>query len=137
VVSESALAARAAAAGVIAEPSFGSLLEEAMAGNTRAVAMFRQRARAVGAAAAVLLDMLNPEVLVVVEAGAMRLPGCLEALREQARRRSAGLRLGLDPPIVATSFGRDVLHVAAGAVMLCQIYSDPVTTGHLFSIVAM
>lgn len=122
VVSESALAARAAAAGVVAEASFGLLLDAAMAGDPSAVAMFRQRAEAVGAAAAVLLDMLNPDVLVVAEAGAMLLPGCLEVLRDEARRRSAG---DGEPPIVVTSFGRDVLPVAAGAVMLAEIYANP------------
>jgi len=122
VVSERALAARAAAAGVVAEPSFGLLLEAAIAGDRHAVAMFRQRARAVGAAAAVLLDMLNPEVLVIVEAGAMHLPGCLDVLRDEARRQAAGAS---EPPIAVTSFGRDVLAIAAGTVMLSEIYANP------------
>jgi predicted NBD/HSP70 family sugar kinase len=124
VVSESALAARAAAAGVVGEPSFSLLLEAAMAGSPRAMAMFRQRARAVGAAAAVLLDLLNPEVLVVVEAGAMYLPGCLDVLREEVRRQSTG---GGEPPVIVTSFGRDVLAIAAATVMLSEIYANPLT----------
>jgi predicted NBD/HSP70 family sugar kinase len=122
VISERALEARAATSGVIAEGSFGLLLKAAIAGNPRAGAVFRRRARAVGGAAAVLLDMLNPEVLVVAEAGTIHLPGCLEVLRAEVRRRSSGDR---EPPVVATSFGRDVLHVAAGAVMLSQVYADP------------
>jgi predicted NBD/HSP70 family sugar kinase len=124
VVSESALTARAAAAGVVGEPSFSLLLEAAMAGSPRAMAMFRQRARAVGAAAAVLLDLLNPEVLVVVEAGAMYLPGCLDVLREEVRRQSTG---GGEPPVIVTSFGRDVLAIAAATVMLSEIYANPLT----------
>jgi predicted NBD/HSP70 family sugar kinase len=122
VVSESVLAARAATAGVVPEPSFGLLLEAALAGNPRAVAMFQQRAQAVGMAAAMLLDLLNPEVLVIVEAGAMHVPGCLETLRAEVRRRSRG---GGAPSVVTTSFGADVLHVAAGAVMLSEIYANP------------
>jgi predicted NBD/HSP70 family sugar kinase len=122
VVSERALAARAAAAGVVREPSFALLLDAAMAGHPAAVAMFRQRARAVGAAAAVLLDLLNPEVLVVVEAGAMHVPGCLDVLRAEARRQCAGTG---EPPITVTSFGRDVLPIAAGTVMLSEIYANP------------
>jgi len=125
VVSETAMATRAAAAGVTGQASFGRLLEAAIAGDPRAVAMFRQRARAVGAAAAVLLDMLNPEVLVVVEAGAMHVPGCLELLRAEARRQAAG---DGEPPIAVTSFGRDVLAIAAGAVMLSRIYASPLTS---------
>jgi predicted NBD/HSP70 family sugar kinase len=122
VVSESALAARAAAAGVVGEPSFTLLLAAATAGSPRALAMFRQRATAVGAAAAVLLDLLNPEVLVVAEAGAMYLPGCLEVLREEVRRQSAGSG---EPPVIVTSFGRDVLAIAAGTVMLSELYANP------------
>lgn len=125
VVSEDALAARAATTGVVAEPSFGSLLDAALAGDPRANAMFRLRARAVGGAAAMLLDMFNPEVLVVVEAGAMLLPGCLEVLRAEARCRWHG---GGEPPVAATSFGRDVLHIAASAVMLSEIYANPLAT---------
>lgn len=125
VVSEGALAARAATAGVVAEPSFDSLLDAAQAGDPRAEVIFRQRARAVGGAAAVLLDMFNPEVLVVVEAGAMLLPGCLEALRAETRHRWHG---GGEPPVAVTSFGRDVLHIAAGAVMLSEIYANPLAS---------
>lgn len=126
VVSDTVLATRAAADGVVAEPSFASLLAAAIAGNPRAQEMFRQRARDVGAAAAVLIDMLNPEVLVVAEAGAIQLPGCLDALRDAVRGRTHG---GGEPPIVATSFGRHVLHAAAGAVMLSHVYTDPLA-GH-------
>jgi predicted NBD/HSP70 family sugar kinase len=125
VVSETALTAKAVAAGVIAAPSFGLLLDAALDGNPRAGALFRQRARAVAVAVAVLLDMLNPEVLVVAEAGATLLPGCLEVLRAEVRHRSRGAG---EPPVVATSFGRDVLPVAAGAVMLSGIYADPLST---------
>jgi predicted NBD/HSP70 family sugar kinase len=125
VVSDAVLAGRAAADGVVAEPSFAALLAAAMAGNPRAGAMFRQRARDVGAAAAVLIDMLNPEVLVVAEAGAMQVPGCLEELRAEVRCRSHG---GGEPPIVVTSFGRDVLPAAAGAVMLSHVFTDPLAS---------
>jgi hypothetical protein len=60
-----------------------------------------------------------------MEAGAMFLPGCLDALRAEARRQSAG---DSEPPVAVTSFGRDVLPVAAGAVMLAEIYANPLTT---------
>jgi hypothetical protein len=76
--------------------------------------MFRHRARAVGVASAMPLDPFDPEVIVVVEAGAMRLPGCLGALRDEVCRRSPTAQT----PAVTTTFGRDVLPVAAGAVAL-------------------
>ena len=44
------------------------------AGDRRAVGLFRERARLVGAAAALLFDLLNPELLVVTEAGASTCP---------------------------------------------------------------
>jgi predicted NBD/HSP70 family sugar kinase len=120
VVSETALARRAARSDVIANGGFRTLLDAARAGDPRAGLIFRQRARAVGSAAAVLVGMLNPEVLIVVEAGATHLPGCLEVLRAEVRRGSRG-----DTEVISTSFGGNVLPVAAGAVMLSAVYADP------------
>ena len=89
-----------------------------------AVELFRERARLVGAAAAVLLDVLNPEVLVITEAGVIYLPECLDELRAEVAERS---RLCRDPgrSIIATSFGGDALPVAASAVLLDAVYTDP------------
>jgi predicted NBD/HSP70 family sugar kinase len=135
-VSSRALARRAARAGIIAGPSFPALLAAARAGNQRAVEVFRDRARLVGAAAALLLDVLNPEVLVVTEAGTAHLPECLELLRDEVRSRSAGAGAGAgaragagagDPggSVAATSFGTDALPVAGGAVILDAVYTAP------------
>jgi len=123
-VSEDSLARRAASAGIIREPSFLALLASAGAGRAEALYLMRERARLVGRAAAMLLDVLNPDVLVVAEAGAIRLPGCLDVMRAEVARRSHTCR---DPGrvVVASSFGEDVLPVSAGAVMLDAIYSDP------------
>lgn len=123
-VGDDAVARRAASAGIIAEPSFLVLLASAMAGTTGALCLMRERARLVGRAAAMLLDVLNPDLLVVAEAGAIRLPGCLDVMRSEVARRSRNCR---DPGrmVVATSFGVDVLPVSAGAVMLDAIYADP------------
>jgi predicted NBD/HSP70 family sugar kinase len=123
-VGDDALARRAARAGIIAEPSFLALLASAGAGTAGALSLMRERARLVGRAAAMLLDVLNPEVLVVAEAGAIRLPGCLDVMRAEVAERSRTCR---DPGrvVVATSFGGDVLPVSAGAVMLDAVYADP------------
>jgi predicted NBD/HSP70 family sugar kinase len=125
-VSSRALAERAAEAGITGSPSFPALLAAARAGDRRAVNVFRERARLVGAAAALLLDVLNPEVLVVTEAGTAHLPECLELLRDEVRSRSAGAGTG-DPgrSVVATSFGTDALPVAGGAVILDAVYASP------------
>jgi hypothetical protein len=68
--------------------------------------------------------VLNPELLVITEAGAIYLPGCLDELRAEVAARS---RLCRDPDrsIVATSFGADALPVAASAVLLDAVYADP------------
>ena len=119
VASDRALAAQAG------QPA-ASLLAAAGAGDASAAAVFRRRARAIGAAAATLLGMLNPGVLIVAEAGVITLPGCLDVLRAEVRDRwpQDG---SPEPPVIASSFGRDVLAVAAGTVMLAEIYADPVS----------
>jgi predicted NBD/HSP70 family sugar kinase len=123
-VGDDVLARRAASAGIIPEPSFLALLASARAGTASALHLMRERARLVGRAAAMLLDVLNPDVLVIAEAGAIRLPGCLDVMRAEVARRS---RTCQDPGrvVVATSFGGDVLPVSAGAVMLGAVYANP------------
>ena len=103
-VSSHELGVRAAREGVIPEPSFDCLLSAARVGDRRAAGLFHERARLLGSAAALLLDLLNPELLVVSEQGIRHVPGCLEILRAEVRERS---RLCADPgrSIVAASFG--------------------------------
>ncbi|MFE9814680.1 ROK family protein [Streptomyces sp. NPDC005773] len=122
-VSERAMVRRAAARGLFAG-SFPELLEQALAGDARAVALFRRRARLVGRAAALLLDVFDPEVLVVVEPGAGRIPECLADLRAEVAERS----WVCDDPeraVVPSSFTGSVLATAGGAVALGALYADP------------
>lgn len=123
-VSEQALVRRAVADGLIGRPDFRALLDAALDGRVAAVAMFEERARLVGRAAAVLLDLFDPEVLVVVEAGTNRLPGCLAILRaEAAAWSSAGAEAATT--IRPTSFPGRVPAVAGGAVALDRVYAAP------------
>ncbi|MFE4954644.1 ROK family protein [Streptomyces sp. NPDC056653] len=125
-VSERAMVRRAAEQGLLVA-SFRELLDQALAGEARAVALFRRRAGLVGRAAALLLDMFDPEVLVVVEPGAGRIPECLADLREQVAERS----WVCDDPeraVVPSSFTGSVLATAGGAVALGALYLDPL--GH-------
>ncbi|MER5895212.1 ROK family transcriptional regulator [Streptomyces sp. NPDC001876] len=122
-VSERAMIRRAAEQG-LRVASFGELLDHAMADEPRAVALFRRRARLVGRAAALLLDMFDPECLVVVEPGAGRLPHCLADLRAEVAERS----VVCDDPeraVVSSSFTGSVLATAGGAVALGALYTDP------------
>ncbi|MDT7797274.1 MAG: hypothetical protein QOI78_707, partial [Actinomycetota bacterium] len=116
-VSEATLARKA---GV----SFPELLTLATNGETAAVRLFQDRARLIGQAAALLLDVLNPAVLVLVDRSVAQVPGCLPAIRDEVRARS---RSCADPAetVVATSFPGTELATAGGAVLLDVLYDDP------------
>ncbi|WP_405791749.1 ROK family protein [Streptomyces sp. NBC_01506] len=104
--------------------SFPALLERALAEEPRALGLFRRRARLVGRAVALLLDMFDPEVVVVVEPGTGLLPSCLADLRTEVAERS----LVCDDPeqaVVASSFTGSVLSTAGAAVALGALYADP------------
>ncbi|MER6876432.1 sugar kinase, partial [Amycolatopsis sp. NPDC000673] len=76
-------------------------------------------------AAALLFDVVNPEVLVVAEPGIADLPACRAAVRAEVSARSRG-RVDAASRVLPTSFpGRDLLGVAAGAVQLDALYTDP------------
>jgi predicted NBD/HSP70 family sugar kinase len=123
-VSEATLARRAAESGILPQPDFPALLALAESGNPAALRLFHDRARLVGQAAALLLDVLNPAVLVVVDRSVARVPSCLPAIRDEVRARS---RTCADPAetVVPTSFPGTELATAGGAVLLDVLYDDP------------
>ncbi|MEU4564597.1 ROK family transcriptional regulator [Actinoplanes sp. NPDC023936] len=117
-VSERVLVRRALAAGLIERPDIHGIVDAAQRGGAGALALLRDRARLVGRAAALLHDLFDPEVLVVAEGGANRIPECLATVRAQ-----------LSPDVAATvrasSFPDHVLATAGGAVALDQVYATP------------
>ncbi|WP_328535634.1 ROK family protein [Streptomyces sp. NBC_00344] len=123
-VSELAVAGRAFASGTIPEPRFSMLVELAGEGHREALRILRERLRTVGRAAALLLDVINPEVLVVADGTAARLPQLLPDLYEETASHSHHLA---DPErtVVTSSFGNQVLGVAAGASVLDAVYRRP------------
>jgi predicted NBD/HSP70 family sugar kinase len=125
-VSEQTLVRQALERGLIDRPEFGALLEAALRGHPEVLEMFEERARLVGRAAGLLLDLFDPEVLVVVEAGANRLPACLDALRAEAAAWSSAGADAADT-IYSTSFPGEVLAVAGGGVALDRVYAAPLT----------
>ncbi|MGW6195580.1 ROK family protein [Kribbella sp. NPDC055110] len=130
-VSEQTLVRRALSAGLIDRPVFRDLVALAEADDADAISMFHERARTVGRAAAMLLDLLNPEVLTVVEAGVSRIHGCLDLLRSEVAARSSVC----DNPtrtVFASSFPRQALSVAGGAAALDRVYASPLARGHEF-----
>jgi len=122
-VSEGALVRRALAAGLIDRPDITALVDAAARGQADAVALLLERARLVGRAAGLLLDLFDPEVLVVAEAGVNRLPACLAALRAEAAAWSS-TGADMTETVRPSSFPGSVLAVAGGAVALDQVYAD-------------
>lgn len=124
---ESAVADWAVAPG---SESIVDVVEAAASGQAEARDVLLQRARTVGRAAALLCDVINPEVLVVTEAAIARIPACLDALRDAVAEHSHICR---DPSesVLPSSFPTsEVLGVAAGAVQLDALFSDPFSLHH-------
>ncbi|MFF1449516.1 ROK family protein [Streptomyces sp. NPDC058274] len=117
-LSERTLCRRAREAGVIDTVNPMHLLAAATAGDPDAVRLLVERARLVGRAAALLLDVLNPDTVVVTEVGVIHREDCLGALREEVGADRAAA-------VVPTSFPDSVLAVAGGSVALDEFYRDP------------
>ncbi|MFE0453279.1 ROK family protein [Streptomyces sp. NPDC058914] len=117
-LSERTLCRRARQAGVIEGVNPMQVVTAAAGGDRDAVRLLVERAGAVGRAARLLLDVLNPETVVVTEVGVMHRKDCLAALREGVGDERAA-------SVAPTSFGDSVLAVAGGAVALDVLYRDP------------
>ncbi|MEV7501370.1 ROK family transcriptional regulator [Streptomyces sp. NPDC093018] len=117
---ERTLCRRARAAGVTDSANPMRVVAAAAAGDAVARRLLVERARATGRAAALLLDVLNPETVVVTEVGVIHFEECLDALREAAgNSRSAA--------VLPTSFPDSVLAVAGGSVLLDALFRDPLS----------
>lgn len=119
-LSERTLCRRAREAGIVEGVNPTHVVAAAECGNPVAVRLLTQRARMVGRAAGLLLDILNPETVVVTELGVIRREDCLRALREEVGDARASA-------VVPTSFPDSVLAVAGGSVMLDVLYRDPLS----------
>ncbi|MFF7983526.1 ROK family protein [Streptomyces sp. NPDC007901] len=119
-LSERTLVRRARAAGVVDGGNPMHVLAAARAGDPAATELLVERARLTGRAAALLLDVLNPESVVVTEVGVLYREDCLAALREAVGPERAAV-------VAPTSFGDSVLAVAGGSVVLDVLYRDPLS----------
>ncbi len=117
-LSERTLCRRAREAGVIDGVDPMHVVAAAADGDPVAVRLLVERARMVGRAAGLLLDVLNPETVVVTEVGVIHREDCLAALREAVGPERAG-------SVSPTSFPDAVLAVAGGSVALDMLYRDP------------
>jgi predicted NBD/HSP70 family sugar kinase len=122
--SEQTLCRRACEAGVIGTPDPMLLLQAAREGNPVAVRLLVERARLVGRAIGLLLDVLNPDAVVVVELGAIHRADCLAALREEAEAHTSAV-IDAAKVVIPTSFPESVLATAGGSVALDVLYRDP------------
>jgi len=119
-LSERTLCRRAREAGVVRTSDPMHVLAAAADGDPVAVRLLLHRARMVGRAAGLLLDVLNPDTVVVTEMGAVHREDCLAALREEVGPDRAAA-------VVPTSFPDSVLAVAGGSVALDVLYRDPLS----------
>ncbi|MEU7552233.1 ROK family transcriptional regulator [Streptomyces sp. NPDC044571] len=115
--SDTALGAEAVRRGIVPEPSVPLLVDAAATGDPRADRLLRERARAVGRAAALLLDVFNPAVMVVSELSSVLHEGYLEEIRQAAATQEGR--------IVSPHAGPAVLPVAAAAVLLDPLFRAP------------
>ncbi|NEB01783.1 ROK family protein [Streptomyces sp. SID13726] len=117
-LSERTLCRRARQAGVIEGANPMHVVAAAAGGDPEAVRLLVERAGAVGRAARLLLDVLNPETVVVTEVGVMHREDCLAALREGVGDERAAA-------VLPSGFPDSVLAVAGGSVALDVLYRDP------------
>ncbi|MFE6525047.1 ROK family protein [Streptomyces sp. NPDC057794] len=117
-LSERTLCRRARAAGVADGVNPLHVVGAAAAGDAVAAGLLLERSRRLGRAVGLLLDVLNPERVVVTEIGVMYREDCLAAVREEVGPGRAGI-------VSAISFPDSVLAVAGGAVALDVLYRDP------------
>ncbi|MCW7945285.1 ROK family transcriptional regulator [Streptomyces hygroscopicus] len=119
-LSERTLCRRAREAGVIDGVNPMHVVAAAAAGDAMAAGLLVDRARMTGRAAGLLLDVLNPETVVVTEVGVTHREDCLAAVREA---------VGPERPaaVLPTSFPDSVPATAGGSVALDVLYRDPLS----------
>ncbi|MBD0688225.1 ROK family transcriptional regulator [Streptomyces sp. CBMA123] len=121
--SDTALYREAAAAGIIPVPERGEMIAAVRAGDPHADRLVLRRARLIGQVVALLVDVVNPDLVVLTETFALMDGRYLEAIRTEVLRRS---HLCQDAGLVITQQrGADALAVAAGAVVLGALYRSP------------
>ncbi|MEU6775669.1 ROK family transcriptional regulator [Streptomyces sp. NPDC046759] len=119
-LSERTLCRRARAASVIGSANPMHVVAAAAAGDPVARRLLVERARATGRAAGLLLDVLNPETVVVTEVGTIHFEDCLSALREAVGE-------GREAAVLPTSFPDSALATAGGSVVLDALFRDPLS----------
>jgi predicted NBD/HSP70 family sugar kinase len=126
VASDLAVLARARREGLLgARGTLERLVQAARDGDTGAEALLVSRAELVGVAAGTLIDMLDPEV-VVVSGGVVDAPEYLRAVRRGARDYLRDKRaVDVESVVRLSAFGTESVGVSAASVILDRIYAAP------------
>ena len=126
VASDLAVLARARRAGIIgARGTLERLIQSARDGERAAEALLTHRAELVGVAAGTLIEMLDPEV-VVVGGGVVDAPEYLRAVHRGAQRYLLDKRaVEVQQVVRLSAFGTEGVAVSAASVILDQIYTSP------------
>lgn len=124
--SDLAVLARARRAGLIGtRGTLEHLVQAARNGDVRADGLLVSRAELVGAAAGALVDMLDPE-LVVVSGGVVDAPEYLRFVQRGARVYLQDKRpVDVESMVRLSAFGTDGVAVSAASVILDRIYAAP------------
>jgi predicted NBD/HSP70 family sugar kinase len=125
VASDVAVLKRARAAG-LARPhgSFETLIASSRNGSEGAARLLRQRAEYAGVAAGVLLDLVDPDLL-VLGGGLLQTPEYLDVLRETASDRTS--RPEAVERIVPTGLGDGALVKGSASLVMDAFFSDPLS----------
>ncbi|MGZ0153069.1 ROK family protein [Kribbella sp. WER1] len=124
--SDLAVLAEAKREGLIgARGTLEQLVQAARMGDARADRLLVGRAELVGVAAGTLIDMLDPEV-VIVSGGVVDAPEYLTAVRRGACSYLGDKRpVDVESVVRLSAFGTDGVAVSAGSVILDRIYAAP------------
>lgn len=124
VASDVGMLALGREAGTVAEgETLEGLIDRARAGDDAARQLLRERAQRVGQAVAVILDLINPD-LVVLAGGLIAAPEYLPELRAEAARRTHVVA-DLDRRVVMTALGEHGLVASSAALVLDAYFDDP------------
>jgi len=123
-VSERRLVRRALGAGVPNLRWIDDAVAAALAGNTVTRELFRERAEVIGRTVAPIIDLLSPELVLIIDPGIAYLPECLAAMQEQVAANSVTV-YDSARSVILSSFMDTVPATAGSAVMLDALYTSP------------
>lgn len=123
-LSDVAVLERARQSGVEDAASLDALVKLARDGDRKVHTLLRARAQRIGNMAAVLVDLLDPEVVVLGGSGVLAAPEYLPTVREEALRR-APMPFDVQRVLVPTALGEAGLVIAPATLVLESLYEQP------------